>query len=400
MVKVQTTEVLNTVYFNGFGNKYEKSPIGDFLLNGNVLLDEEDNTLEETDVITRITNETGKFVNHEYTQIVFLAGAGSSITGLDGKKRVGRSMKELTKLIGSTLKGKGMLSLKQLAELSKYEVTNPNSKEFNLEDLISRMGRAEEYIPEDKKADFDSAHLKIYETIQLATAYDYDKNLLSHDRIIKMLSDRVVAPNKLTIATTNYDTLFEEAATNQGFSIMDGFTYDSNPRFDADNFEWNLVKDIPNLATAELEYKKQVINLIKLHGSLTWERKDSGVYRRGKDKVVNPLMIFPSSEKYMQSYLEPYFDLFSKFQELINRPNTLLIVNGFSFGDEHISQMVHHAIMHNGGLAVMISDYNITTQSSEGWKSIEDLMNARYPVIFVKSNLNDLSNYLGGSNEY
>lgn len=181
---------------------------------------------------------------------------------------------------------------------------------------------------------------------------------------------------------------------------MDGFTYDSNPRFDADNFEWNLVKDIPNLATAELEYKKQVINLIKLHGSLTWERKDSGVYRRGKDKVVNPLMIFPSSEKYMQSYLEPYFDLFSKFQELINRPNTLLIVNGFSFGDEHISQMVHHAIMHNGGLAVMISDYNITTQSSEGWKSIEDLMNARYPVIFVKSNLNDLSNYLGGSNEY
>ncbi|QGV18637.1 Hypothetical protein LCAKO_2129 [Lacticaseibacillus paracasei subsp. paracasei] len=396
MVKVKTVTQSPEVLFNGLGKKYEEFPSGEFKLNGQLLQDENGENMNSEAVISQIEQDTAHFVGRQFAQIVLLAGAGSSISGKTGAKRVGRSMKDLTLEIENVLNKEKLLNLKALASLSKYPFLDYTSKDFNLEDLMSRIERAQEYVADEDKANFEVAYTRIHKVIQEATAYDYDSTLLHHDRIIKMLSDRVVAPNKLTVATTNYDTLIEQASIAQGYSIIDGFSYDSDPRFDADNFEWNLVRDIPNLATSELEYKKQVINLIKLHGSLTWERSGDGtVHRLTKSAVDKPLMIFPSSDKYMQSYTEPYFDLFSKFQELLSRPKTLLISNGFSFGDNHISQMVHHAIMHNGGLSVMITDNNITSQSNPGWESLEKLMSARYPVIFVKATMNTLSDFLG-----
>lgn len=53
-----------------------------------------------------------------------------------------------------------------------------------------------------------------------------------------------------------------------------------------------------------------------------------GIRRKEKADVSNPIMIFPNSNKYMQSYQEPYFELFTKFQELLKRPDTLFILQG------------------------------------------------------------------------
>ena len=106
-------------------------------------------------------------------------------------------------------------------------------------------------------------------------------------------------------------------------------------------------------------------------------------------------MIFPSSNKYMQSYQEPYFELFTKFQELLKRPNTLLITTGFSFADNHISQMIIQAILHNKSLATLITDFNIT-QNNANWKKIEDLVQHNYKIAFLKATMNtDLTDYLG-----
>lgn len=106
-------------------------------------------------------------------------------------------------------------------------------------------------------------------------------------------------------------------------------------------------------------------------------------------------MIFPSSEKYMQSYQDPYFELFAKFQELLKRPNTLLITSGFSFADNHISQMIIQAILHNKSLALLISDYNIN-QSNPNWDKLTDLMKHNYQIAFLQATMNsDLTDYLG-----
>lgn len=154
-------------------------------------------------------------------------------------------------------------------------------------------------------------------------------------------------------------------------------------------------KDIENIKTRELEYKKNIINLLKLHGSLTWERDKGGIRRKEKSEVVSPLMIFPSSNKYLQSYQDPYFELFTKFQELLKRPNTLLITTGFSFADNHISQMIVQAIIHNRGLSTLVSDFNIT-QDNPNWLKLVHLMKHNYQISFLRATMNsDLTEYLG-----
>lgn len=351
--------------------------------------EEKDKGITASDFKELVRQAILPFINKNYNQIILLAGAGASITGLDGEKRVGKSMEDLSDIIKEELNSKGYFNLDEMVVLSKYDYVD----DFSLEDLISNCESALPYIATKQSNKFSRSLEKIYEVIRNETDYSYNSDLLDHAGVINRLAQRITAPNKLTIATTNYDTLFEEASAINDYSIMDGFTYDSRPYFDPDMFDWNLVRDVPNLATAQLEYKKNVINLIKLHGSLTWERSDDRVLRKDKSSIKKPLMIFPSSNKYMQSYTEPYFELFSKFQELINRPDTLLISNGFSFGDNHISEMIYHAVTHNNGLSALVTDFNITTQQSSGWLKLQQLARSGYPIRFLKATMNELSFY-------
>jgi hypothetical protein len=108
-------------------------------------------------------------------------------------------------------------------------------------------------------------------------------------------------------------------------------------------------------------------------------------------------MIFPSSDKYAQSYQEPYFELFSKFQELLKRPNTLLITTGFSFADNHISKMITQAVKNNKGFSLLVSDFNIE-QESDNWTELFELMKDYHQITFLKATLNDsLVEFLGGN---
>ena len=137
------------------------------------------------------------------------------------------------------------------------------------------------------------------------------------------------------------------------------------------------------------------MNLLKIHGSLTWENQEKRIYRKDKNEVEKPIMIFPSSNKYMQSYQEAYFELFTKFQELLKRPNTLLISVGFSFQDNHIFRMISQAIKHNKGLSLLVSDYNIE-QDSDNWRQLQELTKQKYQIAFLKATMNDdLVEYLG-----
>lgn len=236
---------------------------------------------------------------------------------------------------------------------------------------------------------------KIFSVIISNTSYEYDNSCLKHSAFINTVSHLVKTPSKLNIVTTNYDTLIEDAAESIKYTVIDGFSFSHRPYFDSDMFEWNMIKDVDNVKTNELEYKKNIINLLKLHGSLTWERDKFGIMRKEKAEVNNPIMVFPSSNKYMQSYQDPYFELFTKFQELLKRPNTLLITSGFSFADNHISQMIIKAVQHNKGLSMLVTDYNIT-QGNTNWNNLIDLMKHNYQISFLKATMNDdLVDYLG-----
>lgn len=390
-------------YFKSVNNKYTYDN-DKYLKNGTPLMDEDGNIINDASFKLLIKKEVSHFIHKNYDNIIVLAGARASVVLNDNNicEKFGKTVSMLAELINKELKmDSNCFTLQELANFCKYNVPVEEVEEskinpkFNLEDFLSDLLSFEKYVAEGDYPKYEVSKNKIFDLIISNTSYDYDESYLKHSAFINTVSHLVKTPSKLSIVTTNYDTLIEDAADSIGFTVIDGFTFAHRPQFDSDMFEWNLVKDIENIKTRELEYKKNIINLLKLHGSLTWERSDKHIFRKEKNNVKNPIMIFPSSNKYMQSYQEPYFELFIKFQELLKRPNTLLITTGFSFADNHISQMIIQAILHNKSLALLISDYNIN-QENENWIRLQDLMQHNYQIAFLKATMNsDLVDYLG-----
>lgn len=352
-----------------------------------------------------VHSQVSKIINQKYDDIVLLAGAGASI--LTRKDEFGKAVIDIAEIIFDKLgKDANEYCMTELASITKYgKIVNEKGelkRTFELEDFISHLIRYKPFVDDSQK--FEISLNKIYKCIRDNTTYDFDNSKLKHAKVINTLSRKLKAPHKLSIVTTNYDVLFEEAAMSENYTVFDGFTFSEKPVFDEGMFDWNLVREIPNIHTKEVEYKDKVINLLKIHGSLTWEKGEDGqILRKDKgsiDEIDKMVMIFPSSDKYAQSYQAPYFELFAKFQELLRRPNTLLISTGFSFSDDHIAQMVIEAVKNNPGLTLLITDFNID-QASKNWQALLDLMEANHPVSFLKATLNDdLASYLGEQDEY
>lgn len=357
--------------------------------------------------------EVSNIFNTKFDNIILLAGAGASVVISNNKidKNYGKTVKMISEIAYNYFKNNSsskIYTFEELANKMHYptKVISADgivlSEDFNLEDFLSKLISYSQFVIRGKNK-YNNSINELLKIIKENTDYDYNSDVFKHGALLNILSRKVKSTSKLSIVTTNYDTLFEEAAESLNYTIFDGFTFQYNPRFSSDIFDWNIVKNIPNVKTNELVYYKKVFNLIKIHGSINWKRAKNGyIYRKGKKEFINleeSVMIFPSADKYAQTYQEPYFELFTKFQELVRKPNSLLITTGFSFSDNHITKIITQAITDNNSLTVLISDFNIS-QQSENWKKLERLMNEHYPVYFLKATLNgDLTEYLGGKYE-
>ncbi|NQG19953.1 SIR2 family protein [Streptococcus suis] len=392
------------------------------------------NEFQEIDFKRLISEKIRKTIYGEkYSNIVFLAGAGASVVG--GNPNYGKTVKMIADdIFGKLHDMEDLYTLEELAEKCKYnngkilvegQIESEDSpllnSSFNLEDFLSTLFHYRPYVSENEKETFNHSIQKILELIKENTNYTYDSKDLKHGALLNFLSSLSGKDgNKFSVITTNYDVLIEEAAAENNFVIFDGFNFTPLPKFDSNMFEWNLVKEVPNVNTREVEYKDKTFNLVKIHGSLTWERQENGsIIRKSKDSITdtnNMVMVFPSSDKFAQSYQEPYFELFTKFQELIKRPNTLLISSGFSFADDHISKMVTQALKNNSSLKLLVTDYNIDPNRvwnedkkqyteieewdsgyNKNWAELVRLMDEGYPISFLKATMNsDLVDYLSG----
>lgn len=377
--KIELHYLSNTISYG-----IEKNEDGNsFFYDSNGKLELPDSQEEQPKVFTKIdfqrmiSERIHKIVYGEkYSNIVFLVGAGASVTQ-DLNPNFGKTVKMIADDVFLKLdKSDELYTLKELASQCRYKDGNILDKEseetetykladnFNLEDFLSTLFHYRPYVPDTDKDKFNNSIKKILQLIKENTNYSYDSKELKHGTLLNFLSSLSGKEgNKFSVITTNYDVLIEEAAAANNFVIFDGFNFTPIPKFDSSMFEWNLVKEVQNINTREVEYKDKTFNLLKIHGSLTWEKQDDGtILRKDKDSITDTdrmVMVFPSSDKYAQSYQEPYFELFTKFQDLIKRPNTLLISSGFSFADVHISKMITQALKNNTSLKLLITDFNI-----------------------------------------
>ena len=93
-------------------------------------------------------------------------------------------------------------------------------------------------------------------------------------------------------------------------------------------------------AVSNLKFLPNQTKLWKLHGSLGWIFKEhTKKILRGKSTDNNRL-IYPSSLKYNDSKKLPYTAFMDRLTNFLRQSDTLLIICGYSFTDEHINEII------------------------------------------------------------
>ena len=285
------------------------------------------------------------FLKKHFKNIVVLTGAGSSMDS--GGKSMFGLWKECREKIKSIYKS-------TLCNIKLKEI----ARNKDIEAFISYITLKEKTENEQgNTSNLKEKRQELEKKIRELCTLTLQKDKAPHIDFLNKITARKNNDSRVQIFTTNYDTLFEQAANEAGFVIIDGFSFTQPREFSGRWFELDIINREKTRLKQEESFISKVFHLYKLHGSLTWKRENNGKIIQEKEPD-NPLMIYPSSEKYESSYEQPYFEMMSKFQQALRKEEMLLIVIGFGFGDKHIRNVVLEAVNQNPSFQLLIVNYN------------------------------------------
>lgn len=188
-------------------------------------------------------------------------------------------------------------------------------------------------------------------------------------------------PKQANIFSTNYDLFIEKASVStQGLRLNDGFSrvpsLDSRIEFSSRNF-FNATYNTGNVYDYRVEIP--AINLLKLHGSLSWKADGEDILfelvkhdalAEGSDDnekkafLDRYAVVLPQTEKFRTTLMNrTYYELLRIYANQLDRENSLLVVFGFSFSDEHIFDITKRALK-NPTLKVLAFAFDVTTKDS------------------------------------
>lgn len=235
---------------------------------------------------------------------------------------------------------------------------------------------------------------------------NYEKFL---EQLIKfMYRENYQKEKRINIFTTNYDLFFERAVDNligkHEFYFNDGSAGNITRRLSMKNYH-KKVYHTGNFDNFNREIP--IINLFKVHGSVSWKYEyNSGkivginvdyqenvdefkcdivldkIQKEEVDEIVKDsekikkledirkklrekfVLIFPEKDKFEKTFFEEYYYQFLRqLSYELERKNTILIVFGFSFADEHIAEMIKRAC-NNPTLQIFIFCFNERSKDS------------------------------------
>jgi len=235
------------------------------------------------------------------------------------------------------------------------------------------------------------------------------KELLLRTNDILLNRHNTLLSRQINIYTTNIDLFFEKSLEDTKLEFNDGFKGRLKPEYDLSNFQKSYSK-------TSLHYDNvseiPVFNLLKLHGSINWlKRDDNRIYhRRIFERNINPIkkvldeidstyfisidksredeevtidllleraneveledikvfedfmqkyekliIVNPTKAKFKETVLEEqYYEMMRIYANSLEKVNTLLLCMGFSFADEHIKKMTIRAANSNPTLQILV----------------------------------------------
>ncbi|HGB7582966.1 TPA: SIR2 family protein, partial [Salmonella enterica subsp. enterica serovar Java] len=246
------------------------------------------------------------------------------------------------------------------------------------------------------------AFLNEVKTIILNKCRDFLENgssdLSSYVSLLQKMGRRRVRDPRLKVFTTNYDLTFETAASELGMMVVDGLSYTGVRRFDGKYFNYDVVHRDEN----EHEFIDGVFNLFKLHGSVSWIRKNGQIYENQKPTATNACLIYPAKGKYQQAFIQPHLELLSRLLDFLRKKNSCLIISGFGFNDDHLSEPIYSAIKSNPSMRLIVVDFKCATHinnkgengSSKYWGLLKELSLSGYDIHFLNASFKDFVNLI------
>ncbi len=255
----------------------------------------------------------------------------------------------------------GAAPRKSFAEVLQL-VGHPIEKK-DIEALLSRCRLAESFLGGASKTEV-TQFIETAETV-IFTATNFvlaNHPLPVHSEFLRRTARRSNRKARAKIFTTNYDVCFEEAGRQGRYVVVDGFSHTYPPTFDAVHFTYDTVRRLKESDTLDLI--PNVFHLYKLHGSINWQRQESGEIT--KWALGKPLLIYPRNSKYELAFEQPYLEMISAFQTALREPDTGLLVVGFGFNDNHLAEPIMSAIRSNLSLKVAVVSPNLAPWTANG----------------------------------
>jgi SIR2-like protein len=261
-----------------------------------------------------------------------------------------------------------------------------------------------------------SMKMKAADASIVSTLKNYKSFAANIGKILFERKSNILA-KKANIFSTNYDLFMEMAVDDAHIPLRlnDGFCRTPAPwkefKFSSAEF-FNSIYNDGHLYSYEV--KVPTINLIKLHGSLNWKANKDGIsysidhlsglvaeYAKITAAPTSALIsafnqnisvVLPKKEKFKDVLInQTYYELLRVFANEMDRENTVLIAEGFSFADEHLQKMMERALK-NPTLRLVIFCYSKTELAGfedkfEMFNNVEIVYSEKEDIDFGKFNL-------------
>lgn len=207
-----------------------------------------------------------------------------------------------------------------------------------LESLSSGQGLEDALLDVKVPEDVENAIVMIvWNLIADADRVVYDKYVSGSEINLKRLFDHIIYndPKKVVnVVTTNYDKIAEYAACQTSAYVNVGFTTGIMGKLKE--------KIVSNPQKLEEDYTGY-INILKVHGSLDWFKRDGVVYNFPNTtripKGCTPCIITPGTNKYERTQQEPHRQLLSAVDKAFSNASGYVCI-GYGFNDQHVHPML------------------------------------------------------------
>jgi SIR2-like domain len=251
-----------------------------------------------------------------------------------------------------------------ISGFEKAAALSPDAREA--EDIEVLLSRCQSKLELEEDQDLRKFVLETERQIlDLCSFVDDETKLPTHGQFLRRIARRSTRLPRVEIFTTNYDLAFERAAADTRFFLVDGFQLRPPYRFDGNALDIDLVH---RQIGEGLMLEPNVAQLLKLHGSVDWNR-DAETVQRVTETPVNPALIYPRQSKFQLSFAPPYLEFMARFQMALRARDVAVLIIGFGFKDEHLVQPLRLAVESNIGLRLVVVSPDLADDNAEPIKS-------------------------------